>query len=288
MVYSDYPIFRGEQQLPIFLLNMGLHLCQDHVVRPEGHSSPQILFCTRGSGTLVISGNRLNVPAGSAIFLPAALPLLGPLFRRNGEENGLNPAQPQYYANEDVWDIHWVIPGGSAAEEVLRLFGLEQPGVFELSDTRTLEHIFRKMHDAIRADSFFGNFRASGYLYDFLIEFYRLISSGSSSRAPSPALMRALDLINSRFAEPLGMDDLCSAAGVSKQHLCLLFRNILCLRPMEYIAKRRIQEAKSLLTSTELSIADIAEQTGFGSESYFCKLFRRYEGMTPSAFRNVK
>ena len=57
---------------------------------------------------------------------------------------------------------------------------------------------------------------------------------------------------------------------------------------MEYIAKRRIQEAKSLLTSTELSIADIAEQTGFGSESYFCKLFRRYEGMTPSAFRNVK
>lgn len=269
LVYSDYPIFRGEQQLPIFLLNMGLHLCQDHVVRPEGHSSPQILFCTRGSGTLVISENRLNVPAGSAIFLPAAFP-------------------HEYYANEDVWDIHWVIPGGSAAEEVLRQFGLEQPGVFELSDTRTLEHIFRKMHDAIRADSFFGNFRASGYLYDFLIEFYRLISSGSSSRAPSPALMRALDLINSRFAEPLGMDDLCSSAGVSKQHLCLLFRNILGLRPMEYIAKRRIQEAKSLLTSTELSIADIAEQTGFGSESYFCKLFRRYEGMTPSAFRNVK
>ena len=33
LVYSDYPIFRGEQQLPIFLLNMGLHLCQDHVVR---------------------------------------------------------------------------------------------------------------------------------------------------------------------------------------------------------------------------------------------------------------
>ncbi len=171
MVYSDYPIFRGEQQLPIFLLNMGLHLCQDHVVRPEGHSSPQILFCTRGSGTLVISGNRLNVPAGSAIFLPAAFP-------------------HEYYANEDVWDIHWVIPGGSAAEEVLRQFGLEQPGVFELSDTRTLEHIFRKMHDAIRADSFFGNFRASGYLYDFLIEFYRLISSGSSSRAPSPAQSR--------------------------------------------------------------------------------------------------
>lgn len=269
MIYSDYPILRDEKELPIFLLNMGLHLCQDHVIRPEGHSSPQILFCTRGSGTLIVDGKRLSVPAGSAIYLPVAYP-------------------HEYYANEDVWDIHWVVPGGYATEDILRQFGLEQPRVYELSDARTLEHIFRKMHDAIRADSFFGNFRASGYLYDFLIEFYRLISSGSSSGAPSPALMKALDLINSRFAEPLGMEELCSAAGVSKQHLCLLFRNLLGLRPMEYIAKRRIQEAKSLLNSTELSIGDIAERTGFGSESYFCKLFRRYEGMTPSAFRNVK
>ena len=57
---------------------------------------------------------------------------------------------------------------------------------------------------------------------------------------------------------------------------------------MEYIAKRRIQEAKALLTGTEKSIEQVAEETGFCSESYFCKLFKRYEGMTPSAFRHIK
>ena len=269
MVYSDYPILRDEQKLPLFLLNMGLHLCQDHVIRPEGHSSPQILFCTRGSGTLIVDGRKFAVPAGSAVFLPAAYP-------------------HEYYANEDVWDIHWVVPGGYAAVDILSQFGLESPMVCELSDTRMLEHIFRKMHDAIRADNFFGNYRASGYLYDFLIELYRIISAKGTSGAPAPALMRALDLINGNFAQPLGMAELCAAAGVSSQHLCLLFRTTLGLRPMEYIARRRIQEAKALLTSTSLSVGEIAEQSGFGSESYFCKLFRKYEGITPTSFRNTK
>ena len=84
------------------------------------------------------------------------------------------------------------------------------------------------------------------------------------------------------------MDELCSVSGVTKQHLCLLFRKKLSMRPMEYIAKRRIQEAKALLTGTEKSIEQVAEEIGFCSESYFCKLFKRYEGMTPSAFRQIK
>ena len=50
LVYSDYPIFRGEQQLPIFLLNMGLHLCQDHVVRPEGSLSGR--FISRSASSI--------------------------------------------------------------------------------------------------------------------------------------------------------------------------------------------------------------------------------------------
>lgn len=269
MVFTDYPILRGERELPLYLLNMGLHYCQDHIIRPEGYSSPQILFSTKGSGVLISGGERMAVPPCSAMFLPAAVP-------------------HEYYAAGDIWDIHWVVPGGYAADDILRQFGFSAPAVYPLSDVRTLEHIFRKMHDAIRSDNIFGNYKASGYLYDFLIETYRVISGNGASASSSPALMRALDLINGSYQQPLGMDELCSAAGVSKQHLCLLFRNILGLRPMEYIAKRRIQEAKSLLTSTGLSISDIAEQTGFGSESYFCKLFRRYEGTTPSAFRNVK
>lgn len=149
-------------------------------------------------------------------------------------------------------------------------------------------HSYRKMHDAIHSDSIFGNYRASGYLYDFLIELYRIRSAEGTSASPSAALMKAIDYISCNYASSITPDDLCKASGVSKQHLCLLFRRIMNMRPMEYIAKRRIQEAKSLLTGTDKSIEAISYETGFCSESYFCMLFRRYEGLTPSAFRNTK
>ena len=151
-----------------------------------------------------------------------------------------------------------------------------------------LEHIFRKMHEAIRADSVFGNCRASGYLYDFLIEVYHQTAFTGVSSAPNSALMKAVDYIGSNYASPISMDDLCSVSGVTKQYLCLLFRKTLNCRPMEYIAKRRIQAAKELLTSSDMTIEDIAEVTGFCSASYFCKLFKRYEGITPSHFRNAE
>ena len=228
MFYCDYPIIRSEKQLPVYLVNMGQQHCQDHIIRPEGYPHHQILYCTKGSGTLICDERKTHIPPNTAVFMPANYP-------------------HEYFAEEDVWDIHWVVPSGYGIDDMLRQFGLAEPRVCSLGNVKMLEHIFRKMHDA----------------------------------------MKAVDHINYNYASPITMDDLCGAAGVSKQHLCLLFRNTLNMRPMEYTAKRRIQEAKALLMGTDKSIEEISEEVGFGSESYFCKLFKRYEGITPTDFRNA-
>ena len=120
------------------------------------------------------------------------------------------------------------------------------------------------------------------------VEFYRLITKNGAGNAPNSALLKAVDYINDRYAEHITMEELCTVSGVSKQYLCLLFRQNLSTPPMEYIAKRRIQAAKELLTGSDKTIEEIAEDTGFCGSSYFCKLFKRYEGITPSQFRNVK
>lgn len=269
LFFADYPILGNEKSLPLYLQNMGQQHCQDHLIRPEGYHYDQILYCTKGSGTLIFENKAIPIPHDTAIFIPAETP-------------------HEYYPEEDIWDIHWIVPCGYASRDILAQFGLTELKTFHLSDTKMLEHIFRKMHNALRTDSIFGNYKASGYLYDFLMEFYRLIAYKDPATAVSSALMKALDYINYNYPSPITMDELCSVSGVTKQHLCLLFRKKLSMRPMEYIAKRRIQEAKALLTGTEKSIEQVAEETGFCSESYFCKLFKRYEGMTPSAFRQIK
>lgn len=268
MFFCDYPIIRNEKELPLFLLNMGQQHCQDHITRPEGYPCPQILYCTKGGGTLLLDEKKFHISPYTAIFMPAYHP-------------------HEYYPDDDVWDVHWVVPSGYAAEDILRNFGLVEPKIYEIKEIKMLEYIFRKMHEAIRADSVFGNYRASGYLYDFLIEFYRIISASGMSGSPNSALMKALDYINSNYTSAITMNDLCAVSGVSKQYLCLLFRNTLNSRPMEYIAKRRIQAAKELLTSSDKTVEEIACETGFCTASYFCKLFKKYEGITPSHFKNA-
>lgn len=268
MHFYDFPIIRTESNLPIYLTSVGLHDCQPHILRKDGYNYPQILYCTKGSGTLKLGGDCIRIPPMTAIFIPAEFP-------------------HEYYPDEDIWDIHWIAPSGFAISSVLAQFGLTEPSVFTLSDISLLEHFFRRMHESLMSDSIFGNYRASGYLYDFLIEFHRLTSGHTSAAAPNSLITKAVDYINSNFTKTITLQQLCDATGISKQHLCRLFQSVMNTRPMEYIAKRRIQAAKELLSHTELPIEEIAEQTGFCSGSYFCKLFRRYEGITPTQFRKA-
>ncbi len=266
MAFYDFPIIGSESELPLYLVNVGLHDRQNHILREEGFLHPQILYCTKGSGNLILEGNKYTIKPYMAFYLPAGCP-------------------HEYWTDEAVWDIHWVVPSGFAVNELLGHFGLKTPLVFELGDTRTLEHHFRKLHDALMGDRIFGNYRAAGFLYDFLIEFYRLTSQVNTDVTAHSAVIRTMDYINAHHTEEITMEQLCDCAGVSKQHLCRLFQSTLHSRPMEYIAKRRIQVAKELLSNTNTSVEIIAEETGFCTSSYFCKLFKRYEGMTPTQFR---
>ncbi|WP_022758244.1 AraC family transcriptional regulator [Butyrivibrio fibrisolvens] len=266
MIYFDYPIIGFEKELPLYLLNMGLHECQGYVEREEGFSSPQILFCTKGSGTLIVGGRRYRILAHMAIFLPENVP-------------------HKYYPNEDVWDIHWVVPGGSALPALLQHFQMTEPAVYKLAKTTRLETIFRSMHEALHSGDIMGNYRCAGYLYEFLLEFYRLITLKESGNYYSPALHKALDYINQHYLENVTMEDLCGVSNVSKQHLCHLFRKSLHMRPMEYITRKRLQTAKEMLSTTDYSIEKIAEDTGFCTASYFCKNFKRLEEITAGEFR---
>ncbi|MBP3742214.1 MAG: hypothetical protein J6J00_04450 [Treponema sp.] len=60
MFFYDYPILGKEKELPLYLINMGLQECQDHIIRKEGYPCSQILFCTKGSGTLIIDKKKDN------------------------------------------------------------------------------------------------------------------------------------------------------------------------------------------------------------------------------------
>ena len=245
---------------------MGLQYCQDPILRKEGYPCPQILFCTKGSGTLIFDQKKYIITRNTAFYLPADYP-------------------HEYFANENIWDIHWIVPGGNALPQLLSNVNLNRPSIFSISETSRLEYLFRSMHESIKSDSILGNIKASGYLYTFLIEFNILISQNNAGHYYNPALIKAIDYIQNHYQELITMEDLCNISGVSKQHLCLLFRTSLHTSTMEYVTKKRLQVSKEYLANSSMTIEDIAEKTGFCTASYYCKMFKRYEGMTTTQFK---
>lgn len=94
--------------------------------------------------------------------------------------------------------------------------------------------------------------------------------------------------INEHLSEPLFVEDLAKMALFSKYHFIRIFSSVLGLTPRQYIIKTRMDYAKYLLSTTSISIQEIAYNVGYSSESTFCSSFKKYYGTSPTSFRTAK
>src|SRR4051812_3808182 len=103
--------------------------------------------------------------------------------------------------------------------------------------------------------------------------------------SPARHLLRAKDLADARYAEPLEVDDLARAASLSKAHFSREFRRAFGESPYAYLLTRRLERAASLLRLTDRSIADVCFSVGLQSVGSFTTSFTRIYGVSPSAYR---
>src|SRR5204863_7659038 len=102
---------------------------------------------------------------------------------------------------------------------------------------------------------------------------------------PARHLLRAKDLADARYFEPLGVDELARAAGLSRAHFSQEFRRAFGESPHAYLLTRRLERAAELLRRTDNSIADICVAVGLQSVGSFTTSFKRMFGVPPSAYR---
>jgi AraC-like DNA-binding protein len=102
---------------------------------------------------------------------------------------------------------------------------------------------------------------------------------------PARHLLRARDLADSRYAEPLEVEDLARAAGLSKAHFSREFRRTFGESPYVYLMTRRLERAAALLRNTDYSVAEICLEVGLQGVGSFTTSFKRMFGMTPTAYR---
>jgi len=102
---------------------------------------------------------------------------------------------------------------------------------------------------------------------------------------PARHLLRARDLADARYAEPIGVEDMAAAAGLSRAHFSREFRRAFGDSPHAYLLTRRLERAASLLRMTDRSVAEICFDVGLTSVGSFTTSFTRMFGASPTAYR---
>ena len=102
---------------------------------------------------------------------------------------------------------------------------------------------------------------------------------------PARHLLRAKDLADARYAEPLDVDDMAGAAGLSRAHFSREFRRTFGESPHGYLLTRRLERAAALLRNTDRSVAEICFSVGLQSVGSFTSSFGRVYGRSPTAYR---
>ena len=98
---------------------------------------------------------------------------------------------------------------------------------------------------------------------------------------------KVLSFINDNYSKNIGLEEIAQFVGISKQHLCRVFKANFHTTPYEYLTLYRLKKAKEKLTNTSLTINKISQQTGFHDSSYFCQVFKKYENLSPQKFREL-
>lgn len=124
---------------------------------------------------------------------------------------------------------------------------------------------------------------ACTFLSDLAVTYAESFYHGSSE-----IIKRTIKYMNKHFKEKLTLGDSAAHFHVNPSYLSALFKQEMGKSFTEYLTLLRLREAKKLLRETDLNLTDIAYQCGFSDQSYFSKVFRKSEGLSPKQYRKQK
>lgn len=178
----------------------------------------------------------------------------------------------------------------SAIPQALLLTPATAPAIHE-----RLKNLMLEIYKEYFSDSIL----ASASIYSKLLEMLVLIGreytgqrnafymASSRQKEHTEKFMAVCNYIHEHCMDDLCLDDIAAYAGFSKYHFTRLFKNFTGVSFYKYLNRKRIEHAEKLLVNPELSITEVALQSGFSSLSAFIRMFKLIKGCTPTEFRNL-
>ena len=268
MTISEYPTITEEDGIPFLIYGVGKFEQQPNIRCAGGIGLQQILYTRSGCGQLTYNGSTYTLPPHTAACLNADV-------------------MCEYFPLEAETQTDWIQYSDQDIGPFLRKMQLCSLKIVPISQPLPVETAFDQILYLLRTRHPGCIYRSAPMLYQLLLE---ICAQETQACAHRPAndekhMAQALEFIQTHYMEELTLPDIASRIGMSESYLCTLFKRKLGIRPIEFLSKKRIEEAKLLLSTTDLSIHQIGAAVGYPDKSYFGYVFRKQEHMSPSSFR---
>lgn len=248
---------------------------ENHFVeRPRGAPTTLLILCLRGGGWIRTAEGTQAITAGTCVWLPANQPHA---YGTTGEKT--------------PWTIAWAHFAGeetSAWRELLGGAADKTPLVLQLPDDRLDEVGLEQVYAALqRGHALYHQVAAAAALRQSLSALATLVNAQLGSRSAADRVIASVETLRRGWHQSHRLEELATAAGVSVTHYSAIFRRHTGFSPIDFLIRQRVQHACRLLDTTELSIAEVAERSGYADPYYFTRCFRRVMGCAPRAYRKI-
>ncbi|MCZ8514587.1 AraC family transcriptional regulator [Paenibacillus filicis] len=260
-----------DRRLPVYLTSAGGWLNQEPMDRETGFPDYQWIQTLDGAGRLEAGGREYTMARGQGMLL-------------------YPDERHRYYPVQEPWTVRWVAFNGTHVREWLRSMQLEGSSSLYLANPDTVLNKMHALQSLLDSKDPAGAVECSSLLYQLLLDLFLYASRAEvrSKQQHYEQLAPVFSYIASHYAGPVSLQDLAGQLQVTPQHTCLLFQQTVGMRPIAYLTRYRLRKAKELLLEdAELEVRDIARRVGYEDSSYFIKLFKQQEGLTPSSFRKI-
>lgn len=257
-------------QVPFQFLDGGWHRCKEpyHIDRPHGYEGYLLFFSVTEGGQVRIKDTLYEISAASITILPP------------------NTSHEYYTGKDQWWEFYWLHTGAihmEILEEIIKTCGFVFKSPRAVQMGRLIESLFP---ERFTTDESMYEIAASQVisqiLHMMLEDMHHITSSKYRQSGIVSAIIKEIEV---NYASDINIIDLAAQNYISVQHMIRLFKQNTGYTPYEYLKKYRLQKAGEMLVYSNLSVAEIAAQTGFLNVNNFIFQFKKEYKMTPGNYR---
>ncbi len=264
MFQANYPVLGRQECYPFYLAGIGISAPEFHTVREKGLISHQILFTLEGTGKILIDGKEYISKPGGIFYVASGV-------------------THEYYPIGDKWTTCWMVFRGDSLPVLMERLGFPSYVYGTTKEMDEVRNLFDRIYAAAERSGN-GEEQCSILVYQYIMLIRRLLITQQESHTGT-IIDNAVVYMDHHYSEDISLQTLAQVCGISVQHFCRVFREKMRMRPLEYLARKRISKAKVALYDTQDSVAQIGQKVGYADPNYFGIVFKKYEGISPRQFR---